>query len=162
MSNGIIYWDHVKSIKIKMFQMKTSMRFLRSIPKSQLKQSADCPAWWENQRLLVHVCYKLTSAPQKWLLYGRITLMSLFCLSSFWGLVSQDGESQSDNPLPEVVKHRRVFSRGPGNRPRGYKVKTSVGFPSSPPVCHLIRPGSSCIFVIKSRLLFSNRFITLN
>ncbi|KAE8281926.1 Histone-lysine N-methyltransferase 2B [Larimichthys crocea] len=34
---------------------------------------------------------------------------------------NQDGGSLPDNPAPEVVKHRRPFSRAAGNRPRAYK-----------------------------------------
>lgn len=78
-------------------------------------------------------------------LSSRIKIVSWICLFSFGDLDPQDGESQPDNPPTEVVKHRRLFSRGVGNRPRGYKVKTSADFPPLP-VYQLIQPGSSCIF----------------
>lgn len=56
--------------------------------------------------------------------------VSWFYWSLFWGPAPQDVALQPYCPPPEVVKHRRGFSRGPGNRPRAYKVKTSVDFPS--------------------------------
>eukprot|EP00066_Takifugu_rubripes_P018492 XP_011607758.1 PREDICTED: histone-lysine N-methyltransferase 2B-like [Takifugu rubripes] len=36
-------------------------------------------------------------------------------------LLHEDGASHQENPPSEVIKHRRLFSRGVGNRPRGYK-----------------------------------------
>lgn len=79
-----------------------------------------------------------------------ITVESDLCLrsvlSSFGDLVPQDGGSLPDNPPTEVAKHRRLLSKVAGGRPRAYKVKTSKRFSSSPPVCHRIKPGSSCIF----------------
>ncbi|XP_027131906.1 histone-lysine N-methyltransferase 2A-like [Larimichthys crocea] len=67
-------------------------------------------------------------------------------------LAPQDGGSLPDNPAPEVVKHRRPFSRAAGNRPRAYKVKTSQSFPSSPSVRHRIEPGQSCFLVFLAHI----------
>lgn len=79
----------------------------------------------------------------------KITNLSYMCLSSFGDLAPHDGESQPGNPPTEVVKHRRLFSRGAVSRPKGYKVKNISRFPPSPPGCYLIQPGSSYIFGVK-------------
>lgn len=50
-------------------------------------------------------------------------LSILICL--FSEDLHEDGASHQENPPSEVIKHRRLFSRGVGNRPRGYKVKTT-------------------------------------
>lgn len=43
-------------------------------------------------------------------------------------LPHEDGAPHPENPPSEVIKHRRLFSRGVGNRHRGYKVKKTTAF----------------------------------
>lgn len=96
------------------------------------------PAASKQGRFQILGCYK-----NNVFLSVETCVLNLFII--FGDPLPQDGGSVQDDPPAETVKHRRLFSRGTGSRPRAYKVKTSSRFSLLASVCYLITPGSTGI-----------------